>query len=84
MPRCNPRNRSFVTPLLCKRRTIEGRKENISSFTLLHPVLHIQDFLNQELAYGSDIDIGRLGPLLLLDFDDLPAGGSLKEREKAD
>ena len=25
--------RSFVTHLLCKGRTIEGRKENISSFT---------------------------------------------------
>lgn len=60
----------------------------------LHPGLHIQYFLNQELAYytGSDIDIGRSGaallikgrgashkcPSLLLDFDDLPAGGSSK------
>ena len=25
------------------------------------PGLHILDFLNQELAYGSDIDIGRSG-----------------------
>ena len=32
MPRCNPRHRSFVTPFLCKRRTIEGRRENIMLF----------------------------------------------------
>lgn len=38
--------------------------------------------LNQELAYGSDIDIGRSGPSLLLDFDDLPAGGSSKVGER--
>lgn len=36
-------------------------------------ILHILFY--QELAYGSDIDIGRSGPSLLLDFDDLPAGG---------
>ncbi|KAJ4949895.1 hypothetical protein NE237_014281 [Protea cynaroides] len=41
-----------------------------------------KDFLNQELAYGSDIDIGRSGPSLLLDFDDLPAGGSSKVGER--
>ncbi|KAH7511621.1 hypothetical protein FEM48_ZijujMtG0005700 (mitochondrion) [Ziziphus jujuba var. spinosa] len=38
-----------------------------------------EDFLNQELAYGSDIDIGRSGPSLLLDFDDLPAGRRIIE-----
>ena len=49
---------------------------------LLHPGLHIQDFINQELAYGSDINIGRSGPSLLLDFDDLSAGGSSKVGER--
>ncbi|KAH7511447.1 hypothetical protein FEM48_ZijujUnG0013000 [Ziziphus jujuba var. spinosa] len=58
---------------------LENWKKGAASMTStqgLHDFdsLHIQDFLNQKLAYGSDIDIRKPGPSLLLNFDDLPAG----------
>ncbi|CAB4286144.1 hypothetical protein Pyn_33594 [Prunus yedoensis var. nudiflora] len=60
--------RGFVTRLLCKGNRGEGREYKFVYCT--------------RLAYGSDIDIGRSGPSLLLDFDDLPAGGSSKVGER--